>query len=292
MSELQALIHQAWADHADDAAGVALRLPLALDAVRGEDELIALARLAHHVYGEHLGAWADGLKFLAALARGPGFDAHGASGAALRNWRASLALASGEGDLRPTLTAGERISVSAQTAAALAPHDAARALQLLQEAAAEADQTGLADSDPATRALAVAGNNLAAALEELPTRDAGERELMILAARLGRLYWGRAGTWLEIERAEYRLAMTWLAAGDPAQARQHAQACLDLVEAQPEPVALERFFAHEALGLADRASGNLPGHRQALDAMRAVLEDLSPDDQRWCRASLDKLAAG
>lgn len=292
MDNLHALIDQAWADHADDPAAVALRLPKALDAVRGEDELIALARLAHHVYGEHMGAWADGLKFLAALARGPGFDAQGASGAALRNWRASLALAGGEGDLRHTLTAGDRITVCALTAAALAGHDPARALQLLREAAAEAERVGLADSDPATRALAVAGNNLAATLEEKPTRDAGERELMILAAQLGRLYWGRAGTWLETERAEYRLAQSWLAAGNPAQARQHAQACLDLVDAQPQPVALERFFALEALGLAEMALGNLPSHRQALDAMRAAFEDLNPDDQRWCRASLHKLTAG
>jgi hypothetical protein len=37
---------------------------------------------------------------------------------------------------------------------------------------------------------------------------------MIFAAKTTRKYWEIAGTWLEIERAEYRLAMTYLAAGD------------------------------------------------------------------------------
>ena len=66
------------------------------------------------------------------------------------------------------------------------------------------------------RALAVAANNLASSLEERSTRSAGERELMILAAQTARHYWGRAGGWLETERAEYRLAMSWVQAGDPA----------------------------------------------------------------------------
>lgn len=93
MHDLQSFIDQAWHDHADDAGGVALRLPRVLDAVTTEAQLLALARLAHHVYGEHLAAWVDGLSYLAALARSPAFDLNGASGAALRQLRASLELA-------------------------------------------------------------------------------------------------------------------------------------------------------------------------------------------------------
>jgi hypothetical protein len=291
MSDLQTFIDQAWAEHADDAAGVALRLPRALDWVTREDELMALGHLAHHVYGGHLAAWADALKYLAALARGPAFDAHGTSGRSMRQWRASLALAAGQSDVRSTLEAGERITATAQAAAALELHDITRASQFLQEAVAAADAAALDDADPAVRALAVAGNNLAANLQDKPDRSAGERELMILAAETGRRYWQRAGTWLETERAEHRLAMVWLAAGDPARARHHAMACLAIVEAQVAPPALERFFGHDALALAERAAGNAEGQARSVTAMRAAFAQLSPDDQTWCKATLDAQTA-
>ena len=83
MATLQDFINQAWNDHGTDAAGVALRLPLGLEAVGDEAGLTALARLAFHVYGLHLGRWADALKFNAALARGPGYRAVGDSGVLL-----------------------------------------------------------------------------------------------------------------------------------------------------------------------------------------------------------------
>ena len=109
---------------------------------------------------------------------------------------------------------------------------------------------------------------------------------MLQAAAVGRRYWARAGTWLETERAEYRLARCWLAAGDPAQARQHAQACLALVDAQPAPPALERFFACEALALTERAAGQAAAEAAAVDGMRRAFEHLSAEDQVWCQASL------
>lgn len=291
MTELQAFIDQAWQDHADDARAVALRLPRVLDSVRDEAQLLALARLAHHVFGEHLAAWRQGLDLLAALARGPAFQPLGESGRVLHRLRVSLALAAEEGDGRGGLEPSERISVNALTAAALALHDTARATGLLQQALAEAEACTLPDGDPALRALAVAGNNLASTLLERPARSPGEQALMILAAQAGRRYWGRAGTWLEIERADYRLACCWLAAGDPAQAQQHARACLARVEAQPEPVPLERFFGLEVLALAAAAAGNTEARAEALSALRQVFDQLGQDDQAWCRAALDKAMA-
>jgi hypothetical protein len=287
MSDLQSFIDQAWADHAGDSPAVALRLPRALDLVSSEAELMDLGRLAHHVYGAHLAAWADALKYLAALARGPGFDAHGSSGRAMRQWRASLALASGESDVRSTLDAAERITVTAQAAATLEQHDIGRASALLQEAVAAADAAKLPDNDPAVRALAVAGNNLAANLEEKAERSADERALMILAAQIGRRFWQRAGTWLETERAEYRLGMTWLAAGDAGQARQHALACLAIVDAQADAAPLERFFGHDVLARAERALGHTAAQAAAVAAMQDAFKQLSADDQAWCKATLD-----
>lgn len=291
MTDLKTFVAECWDLHATDAPAVALRLPHGLDRVTDEPGLISLAQLAHHVYGEHLGAWADGLKYLAALGRLPAFDAHGASGPTLLRLRASLALAGGEGDLRSTLSASDRIRVGAMASSSLAGHDVSRATQLLQEALAEARSSGLPAEDPMNRALAVTGHNLACTLEEKVGRSAQERELMILAARTSRHYWALAGTWLETERAEYRLAMTWLQAGDLAEARTHAQLCLEIVQSQPEAPALERLFAWEALGVVERAAGNSTGHQRALAAAREAFASLDESDRSWCAAELDKLAA-
>lgn len=292
MSDLKSFIAQGWADHADDAAGVALRLPQALDHVEDAQGLMALARLAHHVYGEHQAQWADGLKFLAALARGPGFDAHGESGLQLQRLRASLALAGGLGDVRDTLAPADRALVSAQAASALSLHDLPRSRVLLADADALDRAAALPGSDPAVRAMAMAAHNIAATLQDQEARSDDERQHMLDAAHASQRWWQRAGTWLEAERAEYRLSHCWRVAGDAAQARAHAQACLDTVMAQAEPPALERFFAHEALALACQAGGDAAGHAASVAAVQQAFGELSPDDQAWCRATLDPLVTG
>ena len=175
-------------------------------------------------------------------------------------------------------------------AAALAERDTLRALALFEQALADADATALPDTDPYARALAVSGNNLASTLEEKSGRSADERRLMVLAAQTARRYWALAGGWLETERAEYRLAKTWLQAGDVAQARQHAQNCLEIIDAQdPHAPALERFFGWEALGSVECAAGNATGLAHALAQAQTAFSALEESDRGWCQASLDKL---
>ena len=287
--DFNTFMSQAWADHATDARAVAQRLHEGLALVADEPQLARLADLAHHVHGEHLGEWQAGIDFIERLARLPAFVAEGPSGQTLRRCLASLGLSVGAEPDLAALSPSDRIRVEALAATNLAQHDAARATRLLQEALARARRSALAATDPMNRALAVTGNNVACTLEEKPDRSPGERELMILAAQTARHYWAIAGTWLETERAEYRLAMTWLQAGDPAQARTHAQNCLDIVAAN-EGAALERLFGWEALGLVERAAGNATGHAQALTRAREAFAVLGEDDKSWCAASLAKLA--
>src|SRR6187402_2085917 len=79
MSPLDSFLEQAWNDHAGDAPAVAARLPAGLPLAQDADGVMRLAALAHHVLGEHLGRWPEGLAFLAQLAeRGT----HGADAAA------------------------------------------------------------------------------------------------------------------------------------------------------------------------------------------------------------------
>ena len=289
--DFDSFIDQAWTDHATDAAAVATRLQAeGLPLLTAAGQIPRFAHLAAHVHGDHLGRWQDGVQFQRQLAALPFCPAEGDTPAALRRYIASLSLAAGTHDERPALVGSDRIRVTAMTAAALAAHDANRGAALLQEALADVETAGLPDDGPHARALAITGNNLAATLEELPERSAAQRALMILAAQTARRFWAIAGTWLETERAEHRLAMTWLQAGDLAQARRHAQQCLAIVAAH-DGAALERFFGWEALGRIERAVGDPAAQAQALAQAEVAFAALDDGDRAWCQASLDALKA-
>ncbi len=290
MNDLQAFVERAWNEHGDAAQVVADRLRDGLDLVQTSADVSALAALAHHVLGSHLGQWTQGLAFLMALNHCSGALMQGDAEADLQRFAASLTLCKAQHDTRAALSMSDRIRVTAMAAANLAAHDTTRALALMTEALQAAATAGLPDSDPLNRALAVTGNNLAATLEEQPTRSDAERALMITAAETGRAYWEKAGTWLHVERAEYRLARTWLKAGDAEQAKGHALHCLHLVGVNGD-VPLEAFFGHEALVLVERARGDEAAAQASLAQMRDSFERLCADDQAWCRETLDRLAA-
>ncbi|MBP6764055.1 MAG: hypothetical protein KA141_03615 [Rubrivivax sp.] len=291
--DFDTFMDQAWTDHANDAAAVATRLDAqALALVTEMPQTLRLAHLAHHVMGEHLARWHDGLRFLQQLAALPllGQDQHSGTSGALRRYQASLRLAGGLADERGAFTPSESIRITAMAAASLGCHDAARASTLLADALAQTEAAELPDADPAHRVLAISGNSIAGTLEEKPGRSTDETALMLRAAQVARQFWARAGTWLETERAEYRLAMSWCQAADWAQARQHAQHCLEIVLANGS-VPLEVFFGWEALGTVERAAGNATGHSHALAQARAAYATLEDSDKGWCQASLDKLGA-
>lgn len=276
-------IDQAWTDHAEQPAAVAGRLAEAgLALLRDESQIVPLAALALHVHGQHLGHWAEGLAFQQQLAALPLLTTGSATAQALQRFAAVLQLAGCMADGRAGLPASEAARLTAMTAAALGVHDTARARALLEEATAAVDSLALPDADPAVRALAVAGNGIASALEDLPARSEAERALMILAAQTARVFWARAGSWLEIERAEYRLAQTWLKAGDAALARHHAQQCLGIVQVHGQ-VPLEHFFGLEVLALAQRAAGDAAGAAATVAQMHVTFDALDEADKGWCR---------
>lgn len=288
--DFKTFLAQAWQEHGDHPRAVADRLGDALALIDSEAQIPELAHLANHVFGAHLGAWREGLAFLERLSALPTFKVAGASDAALRRSTSSLLLAAQLEDTRGALSPSDCIRVGAMTAATLAERDTRRAMTLFEEALAQMRSAPLPDGDPANRALAVTGNNLASALEEKATRTDAERDLMILAAQTARHYWEIAGTWLETERAEYRLAMTWLQARDAGRARHHAQACLAIVAAN-DGAAIERFFAFEALALAEHSAGNPVAVADAVAAARAAFERIDAADQTWCAETLEKLDA-
>jgi len=286
--EFKEWLGQAWHDHGTDAAGVASRIlgEGAALAKRGDD-VGALGRLAHHVYGEHLARYDDGRACLSELRR----HAHGSDASTLlREFDASLALSGNAADDRATFDEPARIRITALAADNLVEHDCGRAAALLEEGVAMADEASLEDRDPACRALAIAGNHLACALESRDSRTVQERAAMIFAAQTARKYWARAGTWLETERAEYRLSQTWRRAGELEQARRHALRCLEIVGEHGSP-ALEAFFGFEALALVERDASHAAEQASAVAGAREAFARLEESDRDWCKPSFDALGA-
>jgi len=284
--EFDAFLNQAWHDHADDPAGVAARLQSEAAArVTADAQLARLVSLVHHVWGEHLGRWEEGLAALDALAELEAATPAGEGVQTLRRCRSALCLSAGYASALDELDISGAVRARALAATNLSERDSHRAALLLDEADAAHEAAALPATDAATRALAVAGWNIACTLEARAERSAGQRALMIRAAELSRRHWARAGGWLEVERCEYRLAITCLQAGEQARAQRHARQCLDIVRANDGP-ALERFFAWEALARVAHALCDDAGHAHALAAAREAYAGLEEADRVWVEPSL------
>jgi hypothetical protein len=274
---LDAFVTAAWSDHAADPAAVWARLPGALELLTASNQVFPVAHLAAHVAGEHLGWWDDGLSLLEAITRHPVYDADSIEGKGVQRLRAVLLTCAGrvgEADdaLARAIPAGTRpetprIRMLAAAASALAAHRrTAEANAALDQALAAADP-----ETPAARDLAIAGNNVAAALEERADRTDDETALMLRAAQLGRTFWAIAGDWTNVERAAYRLAQSSLAAGRVDEARAAAAECLAIVLANGS-LPLELFHAHEVTALVALAAGDRAGALAARDAAAAVAD--------------------
>jgi hypothetical protein len=299
---LDEFVSQGWQDHAAGALGVMNRFSEGVSLVSAPEHLPSLSALVVHVAGEHLGRWSEGIALLQRLETSPVFDAATAEGKSVLRSKAILHRCAGEhaqedhfaalsrtGGDRPE--ASDRIRIlSVAAAALLGQKQIERARADLEEAVALAAY-GPTKDDPAARALAVTANNLAVELEERPDRSPEERALMLRSAEIARKFWLIAGGWMEHERAEYRLAMSNLKAGNAAAALAHAEACLRIVEENGGDPG-EEFFAREALSRAQSAAGDATTARRERDAMTAALARITDDGFRgYCVEELTKLDA-
>jgi len=282
-------IASAWEDHAQQPRAVAERLAASLDRVDDVARVAPFAQLVVHVFGEHLGQWQRGIDLLEALRALASGEADPAAHAALARGIAVLRHAGGaDAATLDALDVEDRIRVLATASSAcVAQDETERAIAAYADALALA-APGLPAQSPALGALAVGGNNLAAALEEKPQRSTAETAAMVDAAASALKYWRLAGTWLEEERAEYRLARSLLQAGRGEQAQAAARRCVEICERHAAPP-FERFFAHAVLALGLRAGGDVAA---AEDARTEALRQhalVAPDEQAWCAAELKEL---
>jgi hypothetical protein len=163
--------------------------------------------------------------------------------------------------------------------------DASRAL--LRSASQRVGDPAHAAPD-ALKALAACHHNLASVLLDAPRTPAGD-VLMMEAAMQSHALWSRAGTWLNVERADCMLSLCAAAAGDAAQAMASAQSCLALCAAH-DADAFERFCGHEALGHALNAAGDREGARAQVAQLLVLLDQVAAQDRAHAETTLSKLA--
>lgn len=203
-------LNSAWNDHATRAAQVATRFNEGIRLLEKNDQISSLANLITHVMGEHLGQWEKGVQLLQQLEKLSFYDPLTESKNTIKRSVSILELASGKLEVPIDLSVSDQIRVLVVAASALNEQkNSDKALKLFQRALDQA-QSGMSKEDPANRVLAISGNNIACSLEERESLTNDETNLMILAAHTGRNYWEIAGSWLEIERAEYRLSKSFL----------------------------------------------------------------------------------
>ncbi|HEV8246265.1 MAG TPA: hypothetical protein VGP93_10880 [Polyangiaceae bacterium] len=292
--DFDAFLNKAWEDHAGDAAEVAKRLPEGLRLIGQAEQIPGYVQLAAHVFGEHLGKWQEGVELVERARSLPCFAGSPDAEGSVRSAIATLKLA--ESDQRAVLeplSRSERVRVLAVAAAALlGQNQVPRAAAYFADALALAAELG--KEDPAQRALAVTANNLASALERKSGRTSEECELMLLAARSARKHWEMAGTWTNVERAEYRLARSYLEAGLPDDALEHARQCIAICrQNSAEPA--ELFWGFECLARAELARNNEAGFAAALEQAKSHLEQVGESGRSFCVkgfAELEKLGRG
>ena len=277
-----------WDDHADRPQEVADRLAASMHLVQQPADVRPFAALLAHVYGEHLGQWQQGITLLQELRSAPGFDGSAAAEAPLARSIASLRYASGDATALQPLSDEDRIAVLANAAAMFTGRqDFSRAIDAYAQALRLAD-AGLLAGSPAIRSLAIGGNNLAAALEDKPDLDPHEVEGMLAAAQGGLTYWKQAGTWLEEERAEYRLTRSLLRAGQAEAATRSALRCVDVCKRNAAP-AFENFFGQAVLALASRAAGDSDAFTASRSLALAELAQVPDDEKQWCERERKEL---
>jgi hypothetical protein len=286
----EAFIDTAWNDHAERTEAVAERLAQSLALVTAADRVAPYARLVTHVYGEHLGEWSRGVALLESLRRLPACDGSDEAARIIARNVAALRYAAGDPAPLAALATDERIAALALAASAFAGRSAFAAAIATYAEALRCAEPGLPDGSPALRALAAGGNNLAAALEEKRDRSPDETRGMLVAAEAGLRYWTRAGTWLEEERAWYRLARSQLQAGDADSAIASAGRCIDVCARNAAP-AFERFFGYAVLAVAHRAAGSPGAFAAARDEALAQYGQVPEDERQWCAADLAEITA-
>ena len=281
--DLRGWLDQAQAQHADDPAAVTVALAARAPSLPADADGAEAIRLAEHVFLAHAADVAGLQAFIDALP--PVLAGDPATAASVQRARWCVATLTGQPAPRPDDTTRWRALQNLVLAMA-GQGRSAEAAVLLQADEAAALAHGASD---AGRAFAATANNVASHLQDGAGADPARDALMLQAAAIARRAWASAGTWMHVERADYRLALCHAALGRGAEAVEFARRCLAGCEAAGgQADAMEHFFAHEALVRAHRAAADEAGAAASLQRMHALLPDIGEADglREWCAGVL------
>lgn len=280
----------AWSDHGDQPQSVADRLAASLHLIAAPEDIPPYANLVTHVYGEHLGQWDAGASLLASMRDLPAHDHAGVANRVLARNIAALRCGNGNAVSLQDLDIDDRLCAMATVASAFAGRGDFSAAIATYARALEGAAHGLTAGSPALRALAIGGNNLASALEAKSDRTDDQTRAMIEAAHAALTYWKRAGTWLEEERAEYRLARSYLKAKDVASGVQAARRCVAVCAAN-DASAFERFFAFVVLAAAEHGANEIEAFESAKTQALSWHDQIPQGERHWCDKAIQELTA-
>lgn len=281
--EFKQYIDKAWADHAKEAQSVFIRLAEGEKLIASNENIPVLARLIAHICGDHLGLWEQGIEKLQNLKLNKYYLMNTDSEFSINRLIATLQFCSEQLKDISHFSNSDQVRILAQAAGMISDQgNTSRAKDYLLNSL-EIASRGLDKEDPANRAIAITGNNLACALEEKLNRSELETELMIFAAHAARKYWEIAGGASEVSAAEYRLSQSYLKAFQIDKSFEHAQLSIEVCEASSNAVStLDFFFGYEAIALAEKARKNETGYLKAVEKMKFHFDKLSEDDKKWC----------
>lgn len=281
-------LNLAWNDHATYPSTVAEGFSKGSELIETSEQCVQMVGLVTHVMGEHLGQWQEGLSIVNGLGSHWHFKPGTEAETAILRSMEVLKIAADFPSNLDSFVLSDQIRILSTTASAIVVHNTLRARDFLHRALTLSER-GLDRNDPANRALAIAGNNLACVLEEKKSRTESETELMVLAAHTGRKFWELAGTWLEVSIAEYRLAMTYLQTIDPSKALGHAQNNVKILRAN-QAKDYDLFFGYQALALAEKQKGNELGFKTAVKKAKQHFENLNEDEKSLCESGMRTLS--
>ncbi len=285
--EFKQYIDQSWNKHATETNTVYESFNLGEQLITSNENIPVLARLITHVCGDHLGLWKSGEEKLEKLKQNPFYLTGTESELALNRSIAILRFCSGELKDIKAFSHSDQVRILAQAAGMIMERGKTEEAKKYFMQSLEQALHGLEKQDPAYRALAITGNNLACTLEEKVERSGAEAELMVLAAQAARKYWEIAGGPSEVASAEYRLSQSYLKANQVDKSFEHAQLSIEVCETHAASH-LDFFFGYEALALSEKARKNEMGFIKALEKMRQNFDQLSEDDKKWCTKTMNQ----
>lgn len=279
-------LNQAWKEHGDQPQKVADNYNTGISLMTEETEIASMAQLVLHVSMEHLSSPKQAKTAIRSLKDLTVYDENGKSGQSLKRSDAIIdCLESGNEDFSE-FSEADQVRIHCLVASlTLGMGQSEKSQSHLEKSLAIYETEN--DLGEAIKSLAITGNNMACTLEEMNERDATEDSLMELAALTGRQFWEKCGSWVEVERAEYRLAKTYIQLKNSIKAFEHAQNCVAICK-ENKADDLEMAFAYECLASIEEHKDNEFGKKQAVEMLQKHFSQVSSEDQEWSRPMLGK----